>query len=371
MDIFRYLTLRELLAADDLALVSVWSQTFLSGLLRDLAAWHEALVDDLANHRISPRVPASLRTAAEQAAGRPLGRERIERLRAALGKPSPDGRHLREIWPRLAIVSCWADGAAAGPFAELQGTMPHVEFQPKGLLATEGFTSIPLVGDAGATPAVRSHFFEFAEFGAEPAAERPRLVHELEVGGRYEVLLTTGGGLYRYRTRDRVAVVGRRDGCPLVRFEGRTDGTSDMVGEKISTAEVEEALETLWRELSLRPAFALLVPEAADPPGYRLYVQDRRLAPDAIVEPARRLEARLGANAYYRYAVGLRQLRPAEIALLDPHGPSAWDLYCRRRAAAGQRWGDVKPVALDRSTDWRPTFEPWIVARATGADTRT
>jgi len=368
LELFRYLTLHQLLQAEDLALVSVWSPTFLAGLLRDLAAWHETLVDDLAVGPVSRRIPGSLAAAARGTAAAPLRPPRLDRLRAALGGPSPDGRHFREIWPNLAVVSCWADGAAAGPFAELRAALPHVAFQPKGLLATEGFTSIPLAGDAGATPAIRSHFFEFAEFGTAATGTRPKLVHELDVGGSYEVLLTTAGGLYRYRTSDRVVVVERRGECPLIRFEGRTDGTSDLVGEKISSAEVEMLLETLWGELGLRPAFALLVPVAGSPPGYRLYLQDPRIAPEALNGPAGRLERYLGANSSYRYAVGLRQLRPAEIALLDPKGPSAWDLYCRGRADHGQRLGDVKPVALDRSTDWEAMFEPWIVARATAAD---
>ena len=40
--------------------------------------------------------------------------------------------------------------------------------------------------------AMRSHFFEFQEVTSE---ECIRLVHELDLGGRYRVIVTTSGGL--------------------------------------------------------------------------------------------------------------------------------------------------------------------------------
>jgi hypothetical protein len=61
----------------------------------------------------------------------------------------------------LALISCWADAHATGPARGLRARLPDVEFQPKGLLATEAFVTIPF---RGAWPvAIRSHFFEFLE----------------------------------------------------------------------------------------------------------------------------------------------------------------------------------------------------------------
>ena len=48
MDAFRYATLRHLLQADDLRLISVWNPTFLTLLLDALAANWGPLLDDLA-----------------------------------------------------------------------------------------------------------------------------------------------------------------------------------------------------------------------------------------------------------------------------------------------------------------------------------
>src|SRR5205085_4734172 len=120
---------------------------------------------------------------------------------------------LRRIWPRLALISCWADAAAGQFLAELRQLFPEVEIQPKGLLATEGFVSFPLTDKPGAALALRCHFFEFEELGG-----RCRLAHELDRGGRYRVVVTTAGGLYRYQLGDEVEVVGFLHQCPLIRF---------------------------------------------------------------------------------------------------------------------------------------------------------
>ena len=106
-------------------------------------------------------------------------------------------------------------------FAQL---FPQVEIQPKGLLATEAIVSIPLLDSPAPALAVRSHFFEFAAVdfvgGGIVDSRRPRLAHELECGGRYQILVTTAGGLYRYCLGDEVEVVGSSDQCPLLRFLG-------------------------------------------------------------------------------------------------------------------------------------------------------
>ncbi|KAA0159114.1 hypothetical protein FNF28_05981 [Cafeteria roenbergensis] len=90
------------------------------------------------------------------------------------------------------------------------------------------------------TMALPSAFFEFIPVDAAPAPASPpveasappveasappaggpttRLLHELEAGRRYEVVVTTKSGLWRYRTGDVVQVVGLQQGAlPVVRL---------------------------------------------------------------------------------------------------------------------------------------------------------
>jgi hypothetical protein len=344
MDRFRYDTLLSLLAAEDLTLISVWSPTFLTTLLSSLTNWQERLCFDLPRAR---RIPT-----------------RANQLTRVLGSAMPWADRLRCIWPRLALISCWADAAAGWFLPELRAWFGDVEVQPKGLLATEGFVSLPLIDRPGAALAVRCHFFEFQEAGGTHC----RLAHELDRGGRYRVVLTTAGGLYRYQLHDEVEVVGFHHQCPLLRFVGKSDAISDLVGEKLSEPHVRRVLDQLSAAHDLRPRFALLVPVLGRPARYRLYLQGPGLDVGPSLQTLLRgdLDAGLAENPYYRHALASGQLAPAEVAILDPEGDPAWQLYERRCLAEGQKCGNIKPQALDRRQGWPEVFAPREAEPASG-----
>ena len=174
----------------------------------------------------------------------PRRRASGRKLQTIFRRDLPWLEKLRLIWPKLALISCWADAGAGGYYEALQSLLPTVEIQPKGLLATEGCVSLPLLGRPGAALALRSHFFEFQPVDAPHDI---RLAHELEPGGRYRVILTTGGGLYRYELRDEVEVVGFANRCPLLRFLGKSDCIGDLVGEKLSEPHVRAVLHGLFQ----------------------------------------------------------------------------------------------------------------------------
>jgi hypothetical protein len=326
LDAFRYRTLFHLLAAPDLALISVWNPTFLSALLAPLETWAERLTADLRR----------------QDAKRAAHVERVFRSRLTLPEK------MRLLWPRLALISCWTDAAAARCLDEVRDLFPAVEIQPKGLLATEGCVSFPLVDRPAPVLAVRSHFFEFQGDGGAC-----RLAHELNRGGRYRVVLTTAGGLYRYQLGDEMEVAGFENECPLLRFLGKADSVSDLVGEKLSEPHVRAVLERVLAAAGLTPQFALLVPVAGRPSRYRLYVQTAA-AVEGLQAP---LEAGLAENPYYRQAVALGQLAPVEVRQLDPDGEPGWRVYERVCLARGQRAGNIKPTALVTGPDWADVWE--------------
>jgi GH3 auxin-responsive promoter len=255
------------------------------------------------------------------------------------GLPEPPGR----IWPKLGLISCWGDAHAALSLPELERAFPGVEIQPKGLLATEGFVTIPFVGRWPL--AIRSHFFEFL---SEDDGS-PRFAWELEEGGIYSVVLTTGGGLYRYRLQDRVRVEGFVERTPSLRFLGKEGHVSDLRGEKLHESFVAGVLARVFERAEMVPRFAMLAPEGDA--GYVLFLETDAAPPDL----AAMLENGLAANPQYRLCRALGQLAPVRIQLL---GPGAYGRYleeCRRR---GQRWGDVKPLALSPVGGWGEILTP-------------
>lgn len=301
IDAFRYATLRHLVGCADLRIVSVWNPTFFALLLDDLPRVWDRLVDDV---------------------------------------PRPDLRRLGpdpvRLWPRLGLVSAWADAAAEVPVRALAARLPHAVFQPKGLLATEALVTVPL-GEGAPVLAVRSHAFEFVP--DRDGATDTRLAHDLDHGETYRVVVTTQGGLYRYRLGDRVRVDGFRGEVPRLRFVGRA-ATVDLVGEKLDEAQVRAALDALG------VGFAFLAPLPGHPPGYGLFVET---ATDEAQALAVRVDDALRANVHYDGARRLGQLGPVRPFVLDESGEAAFLRGCVER---GQRLGDVKPTALHRAPDW-------------------
>lgn len=324
MEAFRYATLLFLLRRRDLSLISVWHPSFLSLLVGALPDFWDRLLHDLEHGSRLHGLAARPRRAAE-----------LRRL-------APDA--LTRIWPHLGLISCWGDAHAALSLPELARAFPGVEIQPKGLLATEGFVTIPF---AGLWPiAVRSHFFEFLpEDGGEP-----RFAWELDEGGIYSVVLTTGGGLYRYRLQDQVRVEGFLERTPSLRFLGKEGRVSDLRGEKLHESFVAGALARGFEKTGIAPRFALLAPVEEGPAGYVLYLETEEPPPAGL---AKELDEELSANPHYRLCQALGQLAVVRVQRLEKDSFSRYLEHCRRR---GQRVGDVKPLALSTWSGWGNVF---------------
>ncbi|HYT87664.1 MAG TPA: GH3 auxin-responsive promoter family protein, partial [Gemmataceae bacterium] len=168
-------------------------------------------------------------------------------------------------------------------------------------------------------------------------------------------VLTTGGGLYRYCLRDEVEVVGFHERCPLLRFLGKMDRVSDLVGEKLAEVHVRGVLERTLAARGWAVRFALLVPVLGRPSHYALYLQGPGLGADTAALAAD-IQAGLEENPHYRYAVGLGQLATVEVRLLRADGPAAWRVYEAVCLERGQKLGDIKPAALDAWTGWPERF---------------
>lgn len=317
---FWRLTLLSLLRQRDLRLISIWHPSFME-LLTEAAV--------------------------------PVWNDLIQAVRSgqnpwidALPKPDsawearPDPERAAELarigpydwpawWPELQVMSCWGEQAAEPGWRALVRRLPGVLVQPKGLLATECAVTIPLGSDRPL--AITSHYFEFLDRTGDV-----RGAHQLERGRSYEVVVTNGGGLWRYRLGDVVECVGHVHQTPSLRFVGR-DRVSDLRGEKLSEVFVAEVLRTLWTG-DERPAVAALRPRVSDGvAGYELLVSDEPRSSGRDL--GARLDAALGANPHYALARRLGQLSTASVVRVSD------DARFDSLRTTG-RIGDAKPRVL-------------------------
>lgn len=295
-----------LIRCDSLTLISVWNPTFLA-----------ILCDFISDN-------------AEELA-RQLDMENAKRLREAI-----DANRFDILFPELRIISCWADGSAADYIGDIRARFPDVYIQPKGLLATECFASFPLVGEDGSRLSIYSHFFEFKSM----ADGRICTVDGLSKG-EYELIVTTGGGFYRYRIGDIIEVLETYpDRPPRIRFLRRGGISSDLFGEKLT----EEFVRGVCASLGISGNFCLLAPDGKR---YCLYT-------DADGVTDNMLDAALRESYHYDYCRSLGQLEAAHVVRVAGNPKGA---YIQRLAADGMRIGDIKPAYLSPKDGWQKWFE--------------
>jgi hypothetical protein len=310
-------TLLHLVEAGDLGFISVWNPSFLTLLLEALAQRWRSLAPAL-----SPARRSALTRAFETAGG-------------FTGEA---------LWPSLALISCWTDASAAAAVPGLRRFFPVTPLQGKGLLATEGVVSFPLWGQPAPVAAVTSHLLEFEAL--EDEGRPVRFVDALREGAAYAPLLTTRGGLVRYRLPDVVRCVGHFRALPMLRFEGRLDKTSDLRGEKLSAVVVEPLLAAVLKEVP--HAFALLAPsDVAPAPRYTLFLETP-LDDGRCAALAAEVEARLREGFHYRYCRDLGQLGPVQVVRVSD-GHARWLAAMQAR---GLKLGDIKPATFDLATGW-------------------
>jgi hypothetical protein len=292
---FKHKLAIQLLREETLEIISIWNPSFLKVILDYISANRSCLQSHLRPDRAqllnSPIIP------------------------------------WEKVWPQLKLISCWDAAGATEQAKGLRSLFPSVLIQGKGLLATEAPMTIPLIAAKGCVPVLDEVFFEF-----EDGAGKIGLLHELQVGLEYQLIISQKGGLYRYRIGDRVRVTHYYHQTPCLEFLGRSGGISDLVGEKLNPDFVCDVLA----QLDLLAGFKTLVP-IADPPHYRLLL-------DQVVdmECAEKLEQLLCQSYHYNHARSLGQLAQVQIITRSDMA----ELWAKIRMQNGARWGDIKDEIL-------------------------
>jgi|JI9StandDraft_1071089.scaffolds.fasta_scaffold00027_56 hypothetical protein len=354
IDDARYANLFFLMSSPGLALISVWSPTFLLSMLNQLPAWIDRIGRDLCDGQI--RFPQSDRS--RHSAGWKIRRDsrRARQLVEWFSRKGCSADFVKRCWPTLALVSCWGDGNSTPHFKQLEKLFPSVRMQRKGLLATECVVSIPWGVEGRSSLAIRSHFFEFAPIKSDGTADysHTRLADELSVGERYRVIVTTNGGLYRYDLGDVIEVVGFEADCPQLCFVGRMEAISDLVGEKLNETHVRSMLEKVLSDFSAEQEFHLVVYQEVPALHYVLLLSaDTTLAVDRRQQLATALDERLRSNPQYDLARSVGQLAGIEVSILSLKGHELWAKFESWQSELGKRVGDIKVSVLDYRGTWR------------------
>ncbi len=181
------------------------------------------------------------------------------------------------IWPNLQ----WAYGMMGSNLSvyveKLRKNIgPDVPIHNMGYAAAEGFFATPVELDASDyvfTP--YTVFFEFLPVNEdEEKADdtvKPLLLHELEVGKCYEVIVSNFSGLYRYKMEDVVKVTGMYNNTPKVELMFRQNLSMNVANEKTTTDMIDAAAQELEKTMCVElKGFSFYPDFSTKPPRYTM-----------------------------------------------------------------------------------------------------
>lgn len=250
-------------------------------------------------------------------------------------------------WPNLKLVHTWTAGNCGLLIPKLREWFaPETPILDFGYIASE-LTATDLIDKetGGSILQVQNGYYEFTHVDEGDSPDRRFLrADELEVGQRYFIYVTTLSGLYRYEMNDVLEVVGHFNTTPIVRFLYKGKGITSITGEKLSEAQLIEAMAIASRETGVGYEFFMGYADV-EKLRYSLYVE---FAGDT--DPARQREFQLAVDeALASVNVEYQSKRKSErLALpeLVPLRRNSFERYRALRLAEGAHDGQFKWMHL-------------------------
>lgn len=169
------------------------------------------------------------------------------------------GKKLKEIWPHLEVF--FYGGTSIKPFEQELNDLIGEPIRYMSIYnASEGFFGLQddLTTDGEMLLMLDYDIvYEFLPFPAKPE-DAPVFVDGVEVGKKYELIITTSSGLWRYRIGDVVEIVSNN---PLkIKIAGRTKQCINIFGEELMVHNAEDALREVCEKYSARVAEFTVAP---------------------------------------------------------------------------------------------------------------
>ncbi len=252
-----YLQLRFALENEKVSYIGSLIITLVTTMFDYLEANWERLCDDIEKGTIGADVRITPELRAEYEKKFKPNPKRAAALRKEFEKGF-DTPIAPRIWPKLT----WAYGMIGSNLKiyveKLRRSIgDDIPIHNMGYAAAEGFFAMATelnVHDGVLIP--YGLFFEFIPFDEDVEDEDDKnpktvLLNELEVGKRYEMVVTNSSGLYRYRMEDIVEVTGMHNNTPKIEFMYRRNLSMNVANEKTTTQMVDHSAKNTFERMGL------------------------------------------------------------------------------------------------------------------------
>ena len=355
----KYLKAFYALKDDDLVYLAAVFMSNLTDLMTYIFENTDRLLHDIETGEISPdvQIPPELR----ESLSRKLRPDpcRASELREILSDPSRNGVMIR-IWKKLCVIIGIGTGEFEGFAKKLREYCGDgVTFYYETYSSSEALIANARdIEDDRYLMLTNSGFFEFLP--VEEKVERPLLRHELTIGKLYEIVITNLSGLYRYRIRDVVRVVGFEGQNPLIQFAYRKNQVINITGVKLTSEHIMQAMRHFREETGLHFSDYALYPDTDSSPWrLELFLEtEETLTPEQKAPFSRLFDEKLTEmNHEHGRMLNIGETAPS---VLVPVKKDTFRAYREFRVRKGASQNQVKSVRVIGSTEELAFFREHI-----------
>lgn len=228
---------------------------------------------------------------------------------------------IRNIWPNIVYIATVTGGNFSIYDDKVNYYTDNLPIYSPVYAATEGTIGInPYIKKIRYVVIPDTVFYEFIPF-EEIDKENPKtlLINEINVGEKYEIVITNYAGLYRYRLGDVIKVVSYYNNCPEIEFLFRKNQILNMVSEKTNEEQLTSAIKSTIDKLNLSLIDYTTMPDNSITPGrYIFYFEFKdKLSKEKIKLLEQQLDKELkNANLAYNRARNNKKLGDVKIVVL-------------------------------------------------------
>ena len=235
--------------ADLIFLMSIFMSN-LCDLMKYIFDNYQMLVNDIRTGTINESInlPPDLRKKLEK--NLVPAPERAEQLRQIFVNEPNEGI-IPKLWKKMSLVVAIGTGEFT-PFTEKMKYYcgEDVAFSYGMYAASEAVVATAMnTEEKDYLLVVDGAFFEFLPIDDENST--PLLLHQLEVGKLYEVIITNRSGLYRYRIKDVIRVTGYHNKTPLIQFAYRKEQLINITGVKLTIEHITTAIKNFQKQVGV------------------------------------------------------------------------------------------------------------------------
>lgn len=343
MEDMLYVKLRFALACRDVTAIHGVFVNRVVGMFRYLVDNWDAFLTDIETGKVSDCFPVSHEWRCYLEENLPADPERAARLREIPTDNLSQGL-VRKIWPKIRYGQL-IGGSMFAPY--MDRLWMYVEDLPIHFFtyaASEGCFGI--ARDMGEKDAYYvllpdTCFYEFLSETGD--GERIYTIRDVEVGSKYEILITTLSGMYRYAIGDVVEIMGFAGQAPVVRVCYRKSQVINIADEKMNVRQLENAMRKFQRRAGCTAeGYCVDGDYTMRRPRYLLYLE---LAAGELPEDAAEILDECLMESSFGYKRD-RELAELDKVFIQPVPKGGFKAYGRFMAKLGRRKEQDKPLRI-------------------------